>query len=118
MTPLATLLWIANVALDTCGQLSFKVAAVKETEEDGLARWKSMLSDFWIWLGIGSYAIEFFLWLAFLTIVPLSQATLMGCVNILAVMIAGRVFFGEALTTKRVVATLLITVGVALVGWG
>ena len=117
MSPLATVLWIANVIFDTLGQLAFKAAATGASDADGLARWRAMLSDRWIWLGVLSYVLEFFIWLAFLSFVPLSQGVLVGSINILAVMIGGRIFFKEALTRKRVIATALISTGVALVGW-
>jgi drug/metabolite transporter (DMT)-like permease len=77
-----------------------------------------MLMNYWLWLGIGTYVIEFFVYLAFLTKVPLSQGVLMGSLNIVAVMIGGRILFKESLTPTRMLATFLIAVGVAMVGWG
>ncbi len=118
MSPLATLLWIANLFIDTIGQLSFKAAA-HAPESTGIAdRWRIMLMNYWLWLGIGTYVIEFFVYLAFLTKVPLSQGVLMGSLNIVAVMIGGRILFKESLTPTRMLATFLIAVGVAMVGWG
>lgn len=118
MTPLATLFWGLNLLCDTVGQLSFKEAAIRRGERGGIAGWRRMLSDRWIWIGIFSFAAEFLLWLAFLTLVPLSQAVLLGSVNILTVMIGGRIFFGEGLTPRRLGAAALIAAGVFLVGWG
>lgn len=117
MSALATVLWLLNILFDTFGQLAFKAAASTPDHLHGLARWKAMACDCWIWLGVGAYVIEFFIWLAFLSLVPLSQGVLVGSINILAVMVGGRVFFGEKLSRRRLVATGLITVGVALVGW-
>jgi len=117
MTPLATLLWLGNIIFDTIGQLAFKAAATVDQDLDGLARWKAMACDRWIWLGVASYVVEIFLWLAFLSLVPLSQGVLVGSINILAVMLGGRIFFGEQLTQRRVAATVLIATGVAFVGW-
>ena len=117
MNTVATLIWLVVIVFDTFGQLSFKAAAATDEGLDGWARWKAMLSDKWIWVGIGSYVVEFFAWLAFLSMVPLSLAVLVGSINIITVVLAGRVFFGEALTRKRVAATILITLGVVLVGW-
>lgn len=118
MTPLATFLWAVNLLFDTLGQLSFKAAAIRRGDESGAAGWLRMLSNRWIWIGIFSYVVEFFLWLAFLSLVPLSVAVLVGSVNILTVMIGGRIFFGEALTPRRLGAALLIGGGMILVGWG
>jgi drug/metabolite transporter (DMT)-like permease len=118
MSPIATLLWTCNLFIDTFGQLSFKAAADAPEAVGVLDRWRFMLGNYWLWLGIGTYIIEFFVYLAFLSNVPLSQGVLMGSVNIVAVMIGGRVFFDEKLTSNRLIATFLIATGVTLVGWG
>lgn len=117
MTPLATILWLCNIFFDTIGQLSFKAAAVAEDSLDGMERWRAMLKDKWIWLGVGCYIVEFFLWLAFLSMVPLSLGMLVGSVNIIAVMVGGRILFGEEFTRRRIAATIMIACGVSLVGW-
>ncbi|MCA9804302.1 MAG: hypothetical protein KC777_20175 [Cyanobacteria bacterium HKST-UBA02] len=117
MTPTATLLWLLVIVFDTVGQLAFKAAATIDEDLDGLARWRHMLKDKWIWIGVGSYVIEFFSWLAFLSFVPLSMGVLVGSINIFAVMLGGRIFFKEPLSASRVTAITLIAIGVALVGW-
>ncbi len=104
--------------IDSLGQMSFKAAALKAGDADGLKRWKDMLSNFWIWIGIACYLFEFFSWMAFLSMVPLAQGVLLSCLNIMTVMIGGRIFFGEKLTSKRILSASLIAIGVALVGWG
>ena len=43
---------------------------------------------------------------------------MVACIDILMVMVGGRVFFGEKITGARVLAIALITVGVLLVGGG
>jgi drug/metabolite transporter (DMT)-like permease len=111
-------LWIANVVLDTGGQLAFKAAAGDERAGDGLARWKYMLARPWIWIGIGCYVAEFLVWIAFLSLVPLSEGVLLGSINIVAIMIAGRFLFNERLSPLRVTGILLVAAGVAIVGAG
>jgi drug/metabolite transporter (DMT)-like permease len=119
MSALATLLWILNLICVTAGHLSLKAAAtIAAPDTHGLARWKAMFADVWVWLGVSAFAAEFLLWLAFLSLVPLSLAVLVGSIDTLAVSLGGRIFFGEALTIRRTVSILLIAVGVALVGWG
>jgi drug/metabolite transporter (DMT)-like permease len=118
LSPLATLLWITNLFIDTFGQLSFKAASRTHSATGVAARWRAMLTTPWLWLGIGTYIVEFFVYLAFLSKVPLSEGVLMTSLNIVAVMIGGRFIFKEALTPSRVLATFLIATGVALVGWG
>jgi len=117
MTALATLLWAANLVCDVAGQLSFKAAAVSGNGAAGLERWRVLLGSKWIWLGVGAYAAEFVLWLAFLSLVQLSLAVMVGSADIVAVMIGGRLYFDEAITPRRAIAAALIIAGVVLVGW-
>jgi len=118
MSATVFVLWMANILLDTFGQLSFKAAATEEHLGEGLARWKAMAARPWIWWGIGCYVGEFVVWLAFLSLVPLSEGVLLGSINIVAVMIAGRVLFAEKLSLLRTLGILLIASGVAVVGLG
>ncbi len=117
MTAPIALLWLLNLVLDTTGQLAFKAAA-----SDGGAgaewTWRRMARRPWVWLGVGCYCVEFLTWLAFLTLVPLSEGVLLACVNIVSVMLAGRWLFGERLSPLRTVGILLIAAGVAVVGIG
>ena len=111
-------LWLVNVVLDTCGQLAFKAAAVDPASGAGLARWRHMASRPWLWLGVGCYVFEFLAWIAFLSLVPLSEGVLLGSINIVVIMIAGRFLFGEKLTRLRVAGIVLVCLGVAIVGVG
>ena len=116
ITHLVAGLWLLNVVIDTGGQLAFKAAAGDPAAGDGLARWKHMASRPWLWLGVGCYAIEFLVWIAFLSLIPLSEGVLLGSINIVAIMVAGRFLFGEKLTRLRVAGIVLVTLGVAIVG--
>jgi len=120
MTPLVMALWVVNVVLDSVGQIAFKAAAADPRAHalDGLARWRAMASRPWLWVGIGSYVAEFLVWIAFLSLVPLSDGVLLGSINIVAVMVLGRVLFHERLTPLRVAGVALVSIGVAVVGLG
>ena len=118
MSATVVTLWLLNILLDTFGQLSFKAAAAGPDLGDGLARWKAMAARPWIWCGISAYVGEFLVWLAFLSLVPLSEGVLLGTVNVVILMIAGRVLFRERLTHWRLAGMALVAVGVALVGIG
>jgi drug/metabolite transporter (DMT)-like permease len=118
ITPLVAGLWLLNVLIDTGGQLAFKAAAGDPDAGDGLARWKHMAARPWLWIGVGCYAIEFLVWIAFLSLIPLSEGVLLGSINIVAIMLAGRFLFGEKLTRLRVAGILLVTLGVVIVGVG
>lgn len=64
MSAAATLMWFLTLVFDTFGQLALKAAA--GADGDGLAHWKAMAKDKWIYFGVSAYVIEFFVWLAFL----------------------------------------------------
>lgn len=108
--------WLATVALSTVGQLSFKAAAGDPRAGDGMQRWRYMARRPQLWLGLGCYTLEFLAWTAFLSLVPLGRGVLLGSINIVVIMLAGRVLFHERLTRTRVVGIGLVTLGVAIVG--
>ncbi|MFI4969187.1 MAG: EamA family transporter [Lysobacterales bacterium] len=116
MSATVVTLWIVNILLDTFGQLSFKAAAEGPDLGEGLARWRAMARQPWIWCGVGCYVGEFLAWLAFLSLLPLSEGVLLGSINIVAVMIAGRFLFNEKFSPLRTLGILLIAGGVAVVG--
>lgn len=116
MHVLAVTLWMANLVLDTTGQLLFKAAAGDPAAGDGIARWRHMLARPWLPLGGLCYVMQFMVWIAFLSLVPLSEGILLASINIVLIMLAGRWLFGEKLTRMRVVGILLVSAGVAIVG--
>lgn len=118
MTLLVVFLWISNMLVDTGGQLFFKAAATRELSSSGIAHWKGMACQPWLWLGIFCYIFEFFIWMAFLSQVELSIGIMIGSFNIVVIMLAGRLFFNERLTRWRVLGISLITLGVIIVGFG
>lgn len=117
LTPLVITLWVLNVLVDCGGQLAFKAAAMDPRAGDGLERWKFMARRPWMWVGLACYLVEFLLWLAFLSLVPLSDGVLLGSINIVAVMLAGRLLFAEKLSPMRVTGILLVSIGVAIAGF-
>ena len=116
LSPLVATLWILNVLVDSGGQLAFKAAASEPGHRNGTERWRFMLARPWLWVGIACYVAEFLVWLAFLSLVPLSDGVLLGSINIVAIMILGRVLFREKLAPMRVVGIVLVSIGVAIVG--
>jgi drug/metabolite transporter (DMT)-like permease len=110
--------WMITIVIDTIGQLAFKAAASENTQHNGIAHWKAMAMRPWIWVGIASYIIEFITWLVFLSLVPLSDGVMLGSINIVVILIAGRLFFNEKLTPNRLIGVILISLGVTVVGLG
>jgi drug/metabolite transporter (DMT)-like permease len=115
LSRLAIFFWIANILLDTTGHLAFKFAAVTEHEVE-LQRWKTMLSSPPLWIGIACFGLEFGVWFALLSLIPLSLAILIGSVNIVVVMLAGRLLFHERLDRMRMTGMWLIAIGMLLAG--
>jgi drug/metabolite transporter (DMT)-like permease len=115
MSRLAVALWVFNVVLDTAGHLSFKAAALAKAASEG-RQWKKILGSVHLWAGIVCFCLEFAVWFALLSLIPLSQAVLIGSINIVVVMLAGRVLFRETLDGLRLAGMTLIAVGVALAG--
>jgi drug/metabolite transporter (DMT)-like permease len=118
LSPAAIGLWMGNMILDSSGQLAFKAAANAHGDQVGLARWRHMAARPWLWVGIACYASCFLVWMAFVSMVPLSVGVLLSSINIVALMLAGRWVFAERLTRLRVTGILLISIGVAAVGYG
>ena len=75
-----------------------------------------LLARPWLWVGLACYVAEFLVWLAFLSLVPLSDGVLLGSINIVAIMILGRVLLREKLKPMRVAGIVLVSIGVAIVG--
>lgn len=109
MAAITVLLWIVNVVLETAGQLAFKAASA------GATRTTLIRSPF-LWSGIACFTVQFVTWFGLISLVPLSQAMLINSINIVAVMIGGRLLFGEKLTIARVAGASLVSFGVALAG--
>jgi drug/metabolite transporter (DMT)-like permease len=118
MSALVLSLWLANIVLDASGQLAFKAAAADPRAGDGIERWRYMLARPFLWAGITCFAFQFVLWAAFLSLVPLSRGVLLGSINIVVIVIAGRLLFRERLTSWHVAGISLATAGVAIVGSG
>ena len=114
---LSVFLWSFNIVLDTLGHVAFKFAAKAGTDAVP-ATWRQMAQRPWLWMGIGCFALEFVVWLAFLSLVPLSKGVLLGSFNIVVLMLVGRWLFAEHLTAWRLTGIGLVALGVGLVGVG
>ena len=114
----STILLLRVLFADTTSHLCFKAASFPPAQLDGFAYWLTLVASPFVWLGIGLFFLDLFLWVGFLSRVPLGQGVMAGSITIVGVMLGGRALFGERITSLRLSAVSLITVGVALVGWG
>jgi multidrug transporter EmrE-like cation transporter len=111
LSSIAILIWVINVTLDTVGHVALKFAATAEhTESKEIERWKSMLRSFPLWVGVVCFCV------AFLSVLSLSQGVLLGAINMVSIVIAGRLIFKEKLDRMRLLGMALITLGVIFVG--
>lgn len=69
-----------------------------------------------MWIGVVCFGLEFLVWLALLSLIPLSLAMLIGSINVVLVMLAGKIIFHERLDRMRIAGMGFITLGVALAG--
>lgn len=118
MSPLALTLLAVVVVGNTAGQLMLKAASMRADRAEAVPHWQALALDPVLWVALAIYGAEIFIWLAFLSLVPLWQGVMVACVDILMVMVGGRIFFGEKITGARIVAIGLIAIGVVLVGGG
>jgi drug/metabolite transporter (DMT)-like permease len=117
MPATAILLWIINLLLDTTGQIAFKTAAVNSAERGaGSHYWTHLVARPVLWLGLLCYVAEFLVWIAFVSLIPLSTGVLLGSFNIVVLMLVGRWLFKERQTRLHIVGMLLVSAGVGLVG--
>ena len=118
MSPIVISVWFLTILIDTIGQLAFKAAAAENKMHSGFSYWRNLFKRPWLWIGIVCYVFEFVIWLAFLSLVPLSDGVMLGSINIAVILIAGRLFFKEKLTRNRLLGVIFISIGVAVVGLG
>ena len=112
---------IAAVGLEVLGQLAFKrgVAGIVRASghQAAFRYWRDMLLNPWIQLGIATHALELVLWVAALSLAPLSIAFPLASLAYCGVAIGGHCWLGERLSGRGRVAIVLITLGAALVSW-
>ena len=118
MSLIAWMLLAAVLIGNTAGQLLLKAASIHADRVGEDDHWRALLTHPLLWLGAAVFVAEFFIWLAFLSVVPLWQGVMVVCVDILLVMVGGRIIFGEQITPARVGAISLIAAGVMMVGLG
>jgi drug/metabolite transporter (DMT)-like permease len=110
------------LALDTMGTVLFK-HGTNQFEPSTQGGWKSNLENIGkalaqkqIALGLIAYALEYVVWLAYISTTPLNVAFSLSSLNVILVLFASRLFLGEQVTKRRYIGALFILAGVFLVG--
>jgi multidrug transporter EmrE-like cation transporter len=112
------LLFMASIACDVGGQLALKLGSrsLPDASADGVLVYVARLfAERWLLLGIAIYAVEFVVWVRILSLTPLNVAFPLASLNILGIVLAGRVFLGESVSSRQWSGAALITLGVAIV---
>jgi undecaprenyl phosphate-alpha-L-ara4N flippase subunit ArnE len=94
------------------GQILFKIGVDRPTA----AFWSGLLANYWLLAGIAVYALEVFVWLRILALVPLSLAFSIASLNVLGITLASRVILKESVGGIRWMGALLVTIGIVIVG--
>lgn len=119
-----THLWIlaASVLLNVCGQISIKQSILNfqsvagSDTYFGAATAIPMLTAPLTILGVALYAISAVFWISALSRVELSYAYPMLAAGYLLVGVVAWKMWGEAFGVQRILGTLVVAVGVILVG--
>lgn len=118
---LTFLLLTATVALDIVGQVFFKLGIGHDDGTSapegkrGIAGFLRGLVSPWIVGGVLVYAVEFVVWFAALTRMPLNEAFPFNALGYCGVVLASRYLLHEHVSARRWFGTLMIALGVTLV---
>lgn len=105
----------------TAGQIFFKrgTNSLEPSSLRGLGAHisflKKLASKGAIWLGFGSMAVGFLIWLAALARADLSIVSPLGSMQYILVMVSAHFFLGEKISLPKLAGTLLVVAGVVLV---
>jgi drug/metabolite transporter (DMT)-like permease len=71
----------------------------------------------WLWAGMASYAVALGMYLGLLARLPLNVATSIATLNFVAVLLASRLVFGEAIPPLRYLGFVCILLGMSIVAF-
>lgn len=105
--------FLALLAFDTLGQVSFKLTAEAAAPPAADAAWLlRIISCFWVYLAIFGYIGAFFTWLTLLRRAPVGPAFAAAHLEVVTVMLASVWIFHEKLDMPRLIGAGLILAGI------
>lgn len=113
------LILFGSIAMSVCGQILLKtgIGSLAPFSPAHASKFLGQaISSPWVWLGLVVYAASATLWLVVLSRFPLSVAYPVLSIGYVAVIFLSYLIFGEAMSTSKVIAAVLIIAGVALLG--
>jgi multidrug transporter EmrE-like cation transporter len=119
MTRLAFLLVITGVLLNAAAQLFLKAATaatgpIALSARGGASALLTLLREPSLWGGLTCYGISVVVWILALSRAPVSIAYPMLSIGYIVNLLAAAVLFREPLTLQKIVAVLIICLGVTL----
>jgi drug/metabolite transporter (DMT)-like permease len=104
------LIWMGLIISDTTAQLLLK----KGTIENFSNHWE--INSFII-AGYSLYILSFLLWMQILKTTPLYMALSGASIIFITIAFGSHFFLGEPLTLKSLIGTILVAIGVYIVGY-
>ncbi len=118
-TPLFKMLFITVAALlSVFGQILLKLSISAIPDASSLGLWSLLITSLkhpLTHLGLGLYGISMVLFFKLLSVAELSYVGLGLSLGIIFLLLASRLFLGEALTASKLVGCLLIVAGVFVI---
>jgi drug/metabolite transporter (DMT)-like permease len=100
---------------DTATQVAFKLAAERTGEFAAAASWlRAAALSPWIWIAVAGYLGAFLTWMTLLEHAPVGPAFAASHIDVVTVLVASALFFGERLTPARIGGAVLIIAGIFL----
>ncbi|TAN41738.1 MAG: hypothetical protein EPN22_14780 [Nitrospirae bacterium] len=106
----AAFFWLLLISSDTVAQLLLKLGALR------VASSGSMLNHLLV-LGYGFYLLSFIAWMQILKTTRLSIALSAASLLYVTIAFASHFLLGEKITVQLTIGTMLISVGVFILGW-
>jgi drug/metabolite transporter (DMT)-like permease len=104
------IIWMSLIMSDTAAQLLLK----KGTMGNSLSNWEP---NSFILSGYSLYILSFLLWMQILKTTPLYIALCGASIIFVTIAFGSYYFLGEPLTAKSLAGTILVAVGVYIVGY-
>lgn len=108
------LLLMLSILGSAVGQYFYKKAADVSADVDGLMYFWDLAKHAWVWLALFIYGISFLMYMVALKELDISFARPLTSLGYILTYIMAIIFLGEDFTPRRVIATILVTVGVML----
>lgn len=107
--------FLALLAFDTLGQVSFKIAAVSAAPPALDIAWMLRIAaEEWTYLAVLGYLGSFVMWMTLLQHAPVGPAFAASHLEIVSVLVISVVALGETLSAPQVAGAILILAGVAI----